>query len=334
LPSRKTIDQMFELLDYLRKHPKPQKVSQLADHFSVSRTHIYRWCEYLRDYSVEIETSNHDYVHKSDVGNHIPPGCIRLSESSPEVLNISLTPVELEALMIAAERIKPLTPFVKQAIRKLSKAKRLKNYKEESSVLHTPLFDEYATDPDEIFERVIKAIRDQQIAELKYTNAKAETKAYKFNSYALLPHERHLHLVGVSHSSIEAGFNTVIRLRIDQITEFKLTRDTFEIAEFDVVAYARSGFGASSSNGKPQPIKVRFSAEKAQYIRRTKRHESQDVETNKKDGSVVWKIHAPISEDLVHWVVSYGPHAKVLAPKELKTKVLEWAMGSVTANEA
>jgi predicted DNA-binding transcriptional regulator YafY len=333
LPSRRTTEDMLEMLQYLRDHPGLHKITELAKRYKTDRTVIDRWCKYLQKrYGVIIEKTNSDFVDKSDTANYIPRGFIRLSNESPEILNISLTTIELDALMVIAERIKPLTPLVKQAIGKLASAQRIKNYKESKSVLHTPLYDEYATDPSEVFERIIKAIREQQVAKLKYTNAKGETKAYRFNSYALLPHERHLHLVGVSHSSLEAGFETVIRLRLDQIGEFKLTLDHFDDPSFDVVAYASSGFGASNSDGKPQAIKVQFSAEKAQYIRRTKRHETQEVETNKKDGSVVWQIHAPISEDLVHWVVSYGPHARVIAPKELKKAVVEWAKGSVSAN--
>jgi predicted DNA-binding transcriptional regulator YafY len=47
---------------------------------------------------------------------------------------------------------------------------------------------------------------------------------------------------------------------------------------------------------------------------------------------VVWAIQAPLSDDLVYWIVSYGPHAKVLQPKELRVRVLEWAKGAVDAN--
>jgi predicted DNA-binding transcriptional regulator YafY len=324
---------MLEMLQYLRDHPGLHKITELAEHFHTNRTEIDRWCKYLQKrYGVVVEKSNSDFVEKSDLENYIPRGYIKLSDESPEVLNISLTTTELDALMVIAERVKPLTSIVKQAINKLSLAQRIKDYAEPSPILHTPLYDDYATNPGVIFERVIQAIREQKIAELKYTNAKGETKAYRFNSYAILPHERHLHLVGVSHSSLGAGFSTVIRLRLDQIAEFKLTREPFEEPNFDVISYASSGFGASNSDGKPQTIKVRFSAEKAQYIRRTKRHESQKVETNNEDGSVIWKIHAPLSEDLVYWIVSYGPHAEVLQPKELRTRVLEWAKGAIDAN--
>lgn len=325
MSSKRTTGKMLELLEYLREHPGPQKVLELAERFTVERQRIHRWCDNLKErYGVVIE--------KSNTNIDVPPGHIKLGDSSPQVLNIVLTPVELDALMIAAERIKPLTPLVKQTVEKLSKAKRIKDYKEKPSVLHTPLYDEYASDPSEILGRVIEAIRDHHIAEVRYLNAKNQTTAYKFNSYAIVPYHQHLYLIGVSHPSIESGDNTVIRLRLDQIKEFKLSRDHFDNPDFDVVAYAAQDFGVFSGAGKAQTIKVRFSAEKAQYIRRTKRHSTQRV-TDEKDGGVVWAIQAPLSDDLVYWIVSYGPHAKVLQPKELRVRVLEWAKGSIRANE-
>jgi predicted DNA-binding transcriptional regulator YafY len=333
LPNKDTpTDTMLEMVEYLREHPGLHKITDLAKRYNKHRATVARWCKSLgRRYGILVEQTNSDFVDKTDTANFIPRGYIKLSPDTPEVLNISLTTTELDALMIAAERIKPLTPIIKQAIRKLSKAKRIQNYKEKASILHTPIYDEYASDPSEILARVIEAIRDRHIAEVRYHNSKNQTTEYKFNSYALVPYHQHLYLIGVSHPSIESGDNTIIRLRLDQIKEFKLTRDHFIDPDFDVVAYAAQDFGVFSGTGEPKTIKVRFSAEKAQYIRRTKRHTTQKV-TDEKDGSVVWAIQAPLSDDLVYWIVSYGPHAKVLQPKELRVRVLEWAKGAVDAN--
>jgi len=41
----------------------------------------------------------------------------------------------------------------------------------------------------------------------------------------------------------------------------------------------------------------------------------------------------PISEDLVHFIVGYGPHAQVLEPEVLKQRVVEWARGAAEVNE-
>lgn len=73
-------------------------------------------------------------------------------------------------------------------------------------------------------------------------------------------------------------------------------------------------------------VRVRFSPEKAGFIRRTRRHPTQQVE-DLPDGSVIWQVRVPLSEDLVHFVIGYGPHALVLEPPELRERVVAWARG-------
>ena len=65
---------------------------------------------------------------------------------------------------------------------------------------------------------------------------------------------------------------------------------------------------------------------------RERRHPTQVVE-DLPDGSVVWQVEVPLSEDLVHFIVGYGPHATVLEPEELRRRVVAWAKGAVAANE-
>lgn len=317
----RTSEKVLELLQKLRESPGLHNVNDLATYFGIRSNEIYRWCKYLQErYGVVIEKSNTNY--------YVPKRHIKLADSSRDALNITLTGVELDALITAAQRIEPLTPIARQALIKLTREKQIENYRKKRPIIYNPLVDDYQP---ELFERVVKAISERYVAEITYVNAKSITTTYKFNSYVLIPSNQHLHLIGVSHTALEAGFKEPVRLRLDQITSFKLLRDNFSEPEFDAAIYAAKSFSVFGTDGKVQSIKVRFSADKAQFIRRTKRHSTQTI-TEAKDRSVLWKIHAPISEDLVHWIVSYGPHAKVIAPKELKTRVLKWAKGSIDAN--
>ena len=154
---------------------------------------------------------------------------------------------------------------------------------------------------------------------MTYQNASGEVKTYEFDSYVLIPSGPHLHLVGVSHSSLAAGFDTVIRLRLDQVLEFKLLREYFAKPDFDVADYARRHLGPFHQGGECVTVRVQFGPDKAQYIRHTKRHHSQRVE-DQQDGSMIWQIEAPLTQDLMHWIASYGSNARVLGPKE---RVLE-----------
>jgi predicted DNA-binding transcriptional regulator YafY len=137
--------------------------------------------------------------------------------------------------------------------------------------------------------------------------------------------------VGANHNSREAGHDPIKDLRLDQVLELKLTTERFKKPVFDVRAYVQSRFRAFAGEGEPVRVRVWFSPEKAGYIRRTQRHPTQLVE-DLPDGSVIWQVEVPLSEDLVHFIVGYGPHAKVLEPQELRRRVVAWAQGAVEAN--
>lgn len=295
-------------------------VRDIQNRLSIDRTKVYT----LRD---QLQQQDGIWLEENKFHPEVKRGYLRWPSDNNSHRIITLTPVEIETLKTAIERARPLAPNVKRALQALTNSEPLKQQLEKPSILYTPLADEYP----EIFEDVAKAILDKRVARITYLNAKGETKTYKFNSYILIPSDVHLHLVGQSHNSIEAGFDTITPLRLDQIKEFKLLLEYFKKPNFDVATYASKKFGAFASEGEPITVKVAFSAEKAQYIRRTKRHPTQTVKENK-NGSVVWTIQAPLTDALVYWIVSYGPHAKVLQPKELRTRVLEWAKGSINAN--
>lgn len=295
----------------------------ISEHLGVTRQHVYRLRNQLHAYEgIWLDE------HKFD--SEVPRGYFRWPQNAPfdEDVLVSLTTAEIEALKTAAERVDSLTPLVKQTLKKLSQGKPLERALETDPVLYTPLVDIY---PPNLFTRVAKAIRERRVAEVIYQNARGETKRYKFNAFVLIPNDPHLHLVGVSHSSLEAGHSTVIRLRLDQVLEFKLCPEHFPKPDFDVRAYAAREFGPFQGEGEPVTVRVCFSSEKAQFIRRTLRHVSQQTE-DAEDGGVIWSISAPLTEHLVHWVSSYGPHARVLEPLELKERVRAWAQGSADVN--
>ncbi len=313
---------ILEFTQHLFNNPGIHKITKLATEFGVTRKTIYDWCDRAQaQYGIWIETSTSN--------PDIKRGHAKVSDKVPEHFTVVLTRVELDALLAAADRLEPLTSLPKHAIKKLSEAKRFTEKPSYEPILYTPLADQYA----DIFSNISECIRNRQVARVSYKNAQGQEKSYKFNAYVIIPSDQHLHLIGVSHNSLEAGFDTAIRLRLDQIQSFEpCHREYFKKPNFKVAEYATKEFGPFSSPGKTVSIRVKFSSEKAHYIQRTRRHKTQKTGTDKKDGSVVWTIQAPISDDLVYWIVSYGPHARVLAPKELRTRVLEWARGSVKAN--
>ena len=311
---------LIEFITYLREHPGAHRTADLAERFRAHRYQISRWREQAEArYGVPIETSQTDAS--------LPRGYIRLAERAPEPLTVLLDRAEAEALVLAAARVKSLTPLAEEALAKLRAVQRLPAAATEP-VLYTPLTDRYL---EGLFEGVASAIRERRVVEVTYRNSRGETNTYPFNPYLIVTSNQHLHLVGVTHTEPETGDAEPIRLRLDQIEAFKQTRERFPKPDLDVRAWADRAFSPFAAEGAPVTVRVRFSLEKAGFIRRTRRHVTQQVE-DLADGGVVWSVVAPLSEGLVHWVSSYGPHAAVLEPPDLRERVRAWAQGAVNAN--
>lgn len=308
-----------DFIQLLLEHPRGLPVEQISARLGVARQSVYRLREKAQALGVWVCT------HQEDP--EVPRGWFRLEAPQEVEMTFRLTQAEVEALRAAVERLEHLTPLARRALERLGRGEWGRAQKEEP-VVYTPLADEY---PEGLFERVVRAIRERRVCEVTYKNAKGQVRTYRFDPYALIARDPHLYLVGANHNSRRAGHDPVKDLRLDQILEFRLTRQRFRKPVFDVKAYVQGRFRFFAGEGPPVRVRVRFSPEKAGFIRRTRRHPTQVVE-ELPDGSVVWQVEVPLSEDLVHFIVGYGPHARVLEPEELRLRVVAWARGAVEAN--
>lgn len=307
-----------DFINLLLGSPSGLSWKDIATHLRVKRQTVYRLREKAQSLGVWVLTHQDDPT--------VPPGWFRLENPTEVELLFRLTREEVDALKAAVSRVEHLTPLANKALMKLGRGEVRAQAKE--PVVYTPLTDEY---PEGLFDRAVQAIRARRTCEVTYKNAKGEVKTYQFDPYVIIARDPHLYLVGANHNSRKAGHDPIKDLRLDQVLELKLTTERFKKPDFDVKAYAQSRFRAFSGEGKPVRVRVRFSPEKAGYIIRTRRHPTQVVEVLT-DGSVIWQVEVPLSEDLVHFIVGYGPHARVLEPEELRQQVVAWARGAVEAN--
>jgi proteasome accessory factor B len=78
------------------------------------------------------------------------------------------------------------------------------------------------------------------------------------------------------------------------------------------------------SAGEKQRIRVQFDPFAARLVAERKWHESQRIR-EKADGSIVLEIELGGLQEIERWILSWGKHARVLAPKELVTRIREEA---------
>jgi predicted DNA-binding transcriptional regulator YafY len=69
---------------------------------------------------------------------------------------------------------------------------------------------------------------------------------------------------------------------------------------------------------------VQFDCFAARLVAERKWHESQRVRENK-DGSIILELELGGLEEIERWVLSWGKHARVLAPRELAMRIREEA---------
>ena len=308
-----------DFIRLLLENPCGLSVKQIYTRLGVTRQSVYRLREKAQALGVWVCT------HEDDP--EVPAGWMRLEAPKEVEVGFRLTQEEAEALKAAVARVESITPLARRALQRLGRGEFVRGQTEEP-VFYTPLADEY---PEGLFERVTRAIRERRVCEVTYKNARGQVRTYCFDPYVLIARDPHLYLVGANHNSRRAGHDPIKDLRLDQIQDLKLTRERFPKPAFDVRAYTQSRFRAFGGDGPPVCVRVRFSPAKAGFIRRTRRHPTQRVEECP-DGSVVWQVEVPISEDLVHFIVGYGPHARVLEPEALRQRVVVWAQGAVGAN--
>jgi predicted DNA-binding transcriptional regulator YafY len=91
--------------------------------------------------------------------------------------------------------------------------------------------------------------------------------------------------------------------------------------DFDLLAFLGQAFQVSTGD-KPSAVAIRFDAGQAPYIRGRRWHPSQTIQEHR-DGGLTLRFTTSGLGGVLRWVLQYGRHFKVLAPKELKKMVEE-----------
>jgi predicted DNA-binding transcriptional regulator YafY len=94
-------------------------------------------------------------------------------------------------------------------------------------------------------------------------------------------------------------------------------------ADFSIAQVLSGSFGVHSA-GKKQRIRIEFDSFSARLVAERKWHESQRVR-EKADGSIILELDLGGLEEIERWILSWGKHARVLAPKELLIRVRDEA---------
>ena len=304
----------WTLLRLLCSRPSGLTVRELMRELGVSEKTVRRDLEMFRKLGFPCQEQVGDYGRKAwrvhPVGD--TPG-------------LSFTFDEAIALYLGRRFMDPLAGTLfwdaaQRAFRKVRavlSAQALKYLDKFAGVFHQSLVgaSDYSR-KGELVDQLVMAMEDRRIAHITYQSLQAtEPVTYDIYPYGLIEHRGSLYVVGWAPRR-----ERIQHWKIDRIEEVEVTPLQFERpAGFDLRQHLSKSFGVFHGEGDVH-VKVRFSPAVARYLQEGRWHPSQKL-TKQRDGSLLAEFDLSTTEEIKHWILSFGRHAEVLEPPTLRDDV-------------
>lgn len=288
--------------------------SGLAEAMSTTERTVYRDLRRLRESGVPIQ-----FDHASNgyciVGRFfLPP--------------VDLTPEEACSLVMLTERVGgseqlPLTRSAATAIEKLRALlpSALREALDEFMPRVTVHLAASESDGiDDVWATVSKAIAERMALRCVYDAANHDEDApddgaFRFDPYDLYFGQRAWYAVGLHH-----GRDAVRTLKLARFSRIELTDQSYAIPpDFSLQQY----FGRAwrmMPGGEVHQVRLRFSRDVADTVEGTIWHSTQQVSRHE-DGSITVTFEVDGLDEIVWWVLSYGPHCVAEGPQQLRERV-------------
>lgn len=283
----------------------------MAGEYEVSRRTIQRDLEYMRDFlhaPLEYDESRRGWNYTEN--NYFLPA-LDISESDFFAICISEKALQFYANTPLYEKLSAVY-------------EKLKSFIPENMRVHTSWIDTHYTflqeshtmiDPA-IWETLSQGLRLQRKVRIEHRKAgSAESSKRTVDPYHIVNYRGEWYLIALCHEKKE-----VRRFAVSRIGDAALMKENFTIpGSFDYDDFMKNSFGIMTED-RQFMIKIRFSREQAPYVLERTWHREQTV-TENMDGTADITFPAASLFEVKRWVLSWGPHAEVLEPVELRDLV-------------
>ena len=302
----------WQLIQRLARSRAGVGLDQLADELGCVRRTVYRDLDALMYAGFPVTSEKRDgrvhyrFVESFDLGD------------------VPFTSDEMLALAFGADLLRPLegTVFhdsIASALAKIraSLGEELVGYLdrlgESFRVLPGP-HKRYAECRDTI-ERLSDSVISRRTVSLRYRAGRSgEESRRELDPYHVWYRNGALYMIGHDHRSGE-----IRTFAVDRIKELRATDRRFSPrADFDFADYTASSFGVVAEPAVR--VVVRFAGSHASIVRERTWHPSQRL-ADTADGGLVLEMQVGGTEELVSWILSFGPGAEVIEPERLRDEV-------------
>ncbi len=300
---------LFNLFHRLENSPDGVRIDDLARELDVTARSVRRDLKALQGAEIELEFP--------DVHNERR---VRLAQTGKTTEPIRMTKFQRYSLTAVRRAFDVLegTPFhddLSQLFAKLAQGNAA------DGAAADPMADRFvyiADAPksykkfrDQLYEIYDGVLRSLTLA--FYYDGGTSSGQRKLQPYSLVMYRNGLYVVGYDVQREEPRTFAVERMkRVRALPNAHFDRDP----EFNVTKMFEGAFGIISGQ-KPRPrVAIEFGADVGQYIVERTWHPSQKIENNVDGGGIIeFDVH--VTQEVVGWVLRWGPSVKVLAPPEL-----------------
>jgi predicted DNA-binding transcriptional regulator YafY len=171
----------------------------------------------------------------------------------------------------------------------------------------------------DIYDAVRNAITTRRALECEYESSSGKPSddagVFRFDPYALYFGQRAWYVVGFHH-----GRNEIRTLKLVRFTRCKSIDKPYMIPDdFSLDRHFGQAWRMVPS-GTIHDIKLRFDTAFSETVADTHWHDSQDVQW-REDGSAQISFRVDGLEEIIWWILSYGPRCQVIEPPELIERV-------------
>lgn len=302
------LERLLQIDSYIRSRERQTSVS-LAEALEVSDRTIRNDLNFLRDrFYAPLEYSKTQGWYYTDNKWRLP--------------SISLSKGELFALTLGARMLSAYAGSgyeeeLRSSIERLSERLPentwidLQQLADESIVFRSGA-EMMNLDP-QVWKSLLESCRTRNSVWMRYYVASRNEESERVIDPYLLHIYRatNPYLIGFCHKRQDYRW-----FRIDRIKEIKVLDDTFTRSpDFDKETYLNKIF-QSEVGGQPVPVKIKFTASTAPFIRERRWHCTQTIEEHQ-DGSLTLHLLTSGFNDLKRWILGYGAGAVALEPPEL-----------------
>lgn len=174
-----------------------------------------------------------------------------------------------------------------------------------------------------VFDAVQQAIALKRALRCRYDslNSSNASEEFDFEPYALFFSVRAWYAVG--H---HGGRNEVRTLKLNRFEQTTLTHRPYSVPpDFSLDAHLGNAWRMIRGT-EDHEVEVWFDPSFAETMSDTQWHPTQDIEFHD-DGSATFRATVSGLDEILWWVLSMGPHCKVIKPKALRDRVRNAADG-------